>query len=183
MRFAASLLALGLATAAPAAEYRLDPDRSQIRFAYTEDGVVQSGLFSDLKGEAEFDPDRPEATDVRLAIASDSIRLRDPIRTHFAQSADWFHAEAHPEFSFSLDRLERIGPETYRAIGEIRIKSRVVEIAVELVVAPQAGGLRAQGVLLLDRHEYGLGVGFSSLFVSVAREVRVEFDIYGRPSG
>ncbi|MEL6234241.1 MAG: YceI family protein [Pseudomonadota bacterium] len=174
---------LALAGAASAAEYRLDAERSKIMFSYVEDGTTQEGRFSALTGSAVFDPAQPQAADVELTIRSDSIRLRDPVRTHFAQSIDWFHAEEHPDFTFRLVGLERIDTDRFLARGQIEIKGRVVDLAVELDIQEAEGGLRARGVLNLDRQDYGLGIGFSSLFSRVGEQVQVAFDLYGAPKG
>ncbi|MEM9049157.1 MAG: YceI family protein [Pseudomonadota bacterium] len=176
-----AVCALPASTAA--AEYALDPSRSTIVFSYVEDGTPQEGRFSDLSGRAIFDPAMPEAADVELTIRSDSIRLRDPVRTHFAQSVDWFHAEEHPDFTFRLLGLKALDAQRFQAQGQVEIKGRRVELSVELDIVEETDGLRARGVLLLERQDYGLGIGFSSLFSRVGETVQVAFDLYGAPEG
>lgn len=175
-------LAVPVADAADAAVYRLDPAASTISFTYLENGTPKTGHFARLDGEAVFDARALEATDVSLTIPAKGVDLGDRLRSHFAQSVDWFDAAAHPTFTVRLRRLVAIGPGRYRAEGVVAIKGHEIGIAPELLLSEEAGGLRASGTLLLDRHDYRLGVGFSSLFATVATEVEVRFSLVGRPA-
>jgi polyisoprenoid-binding protein YceI len=170
-----------LAEPAFATPYALDPGRSAISFTYLESGSPKEGRFARLEGRAEFDPAQPERAEVRLTVSSAGVDLGDPMRSFFAQSVDWFDAEEHPAFTVTLHGLEAIGPGRYRARGAVTIKGHEVGIAPELELREEAGGLRASGTLVLNRHDYLLGIGFSSLFASVGTEVTVHFNLAGSP--
>lgn len=177
-------LALFLALAAPpagAGTFRLDPARSSITFTYLENGEPRTGRFARLAGQALFDPAALAEADVTLVVASTGVDLGDPLRSHFARSADWFDAETFPDFTVRLRRLTETGPGRYRAEGVVAIKGHEVAIAPEVTVLPEDGGLRATGEMRLNRHDYRLGIGFSALFATIGTEVVVRFDLAGRP--
>ncbi|HEU0223499.1 MAG TPA: YceI family protein [Paracoccaceae bacterium] len=167
---------------ASAGLFKLDPSESKISFVYLENGEPKTGHFARLDGRAEFDPNQLAAADVRLTIQSAGVDLGDPIRSHFAQSIDWFDAERHPSFTVTLRRLERLGAGRYRAEAVVTIKGHEVGITPELALEEAGGRLRATGELVLNRHDYRLGVGFSSLFTTVATDVLVKFDLSGVPA-
>lgn len=181
MRLALALL-LALAAPARGADWRLVSADSRVTFTYLENGTPRTGLFSALAGEARFDPDRLADTRVRLTIVSAGIDLGDPVRSFFAQSVDWFDAAIHPAVEVEIDRLLPAGPDLYRAEGRVRIKGRTVPVTPDVTVTDAGGRLRASGTIRIDRHDYALGVGFSALFLTVAREVEVRFDLAGEPA-
>jgi len=176
-----SVAALSSVLPAQAGNYRLIAGESVISFTYLENGTPKPGAFTRLEGHARFSFRRPSEADVELVVHADSVDLGDPVRTHFAQSIDWFWAERYPVFTFRLRELKHLGGPRYRAIGTVSIKERELEVSVDLELARLDHKLRASGALVLDRHDYGLGIGFSSLFATIGREVRVRFELTGAP--
>lgn len=172
-------LSLCLPLPAMAANWVLLPKDSTIAFSYTEDGAKKPGEFTAFNGKAEFDPAAPETASVSLTIRSASIDLRDPIRSHFARSADWFDADVHPTMEFRLSGLTEAGPNRYMATGNMLAKGTRVAIAPQVELVRDGNRLRAKGSIVIDRHDFQLGIGFSSLFVTVGRDVVVTFDLIG----
>jgi polyisoprenoid-binding protein YceI len=178
----AALIALPLSAAA--ASFRLDTRSSRIDFTYLENAAPKVGTFAALAGSAEFDPGDPSGADMRLTIQSRGIDLGDPLRSYFAQSQDWFWAERYPDFTVSLARLEPIGRGRYRAETTVLIKAREVMLPCEVMLEEMPDGrLRAVGEVRLNRHDYGLGVGFSALFATIGEDVVVRFELVGVPNG
>ncbi len=181
-RVQAACLVLLLALPAAAAPYVLDGDASRIEFSYLENATPTRGSFDALSGTAAFDPADPAAATMVLTVAATGIDLGDPVRSYFAQSIDWFDAERYPSFTVHLDQLVTLAPGRFRAVAVVRIKGREVTITPEISVAPEGPGLRATGSLRLNRHDFGLGIGFSALFATIGQDVDVTFDLLGRPA-
>ena len=183
MRHALAALALA-AAASPglAREWRVDPEASEIVFAYTVNGVPAEGRFTGLSGVGAFDPARPGDTRFTLTIDVTSMTLRDPVETAFALSPDWFDAARHPEARYRLARLERLPDGRWRALGDLTIKGELAVMRTPIALEIGADRAEAAGSVVFDRRDFGLGSALGDLFVEIGREVSVTFDLVARPA-
>ncbi|MDH3667328.1 MAG: YceI family protein [Paracoccaceae bacterium] len=176
----AAVLALfpGLAVAM---EWALVPERSRIGFEYLQNGQRARGIFARYHGEGLFSPEAPEAATLELRIESASIDLDDNLASAFATSAEWFDAATHPLVTYRLTSLSPLGGDRFHAIGDLTIRGRTRAVRTEITLMIDGAKARAEGVLELDRRDFGLGVGPSALFVEIGRAVAVRFDLTAMP--
>lgn len=161
----------------PTADWTVVPEASAIGFGYSLNGKAAEGRFTGVAGGGRFDPDDPASAVLEIRIAADSIDLGNPLFSAFATSAEWFDARNHPEMRYRLSRLEPVEGDLYRAHGDVSIRGRTTPLVSEIRLETGADEARASGVLTLDRTDYLLGVGPSSLIVDVGREVTVSFEL------
>ncbi|MEM7267775.1 MAG: YceI family protein [Pseudomonadota bacterium] len=76
-----------------------------------------------------------------------------------------------------VSRLEPLGDDRYRAIGDLTLRGKTREVVGEMRLKIEGGVARAEGRATFDRKAYGVGVGFTTLFVDVDPEVTVIFDL------
>ncbi len=168
---------------AVAMEWALVPERSRIGFEYLRNGAPATGNFARFRGEGVFRSASPEAATLELRIESASIDLQDNLASAFATSAEWFDSTSHPIVTYRLIALKPLGGERFLANGDLTIRGRTRPIQTEIILTVDGAEARAEGVLELDRRDFGLGVGPSALFVEIGREVAVRFDLTAIPPG
>lgn len=179
-------LALGLALAAATAvqavavEWQVDPAPSKIVFEYQRAGQPAEGFFSEFSGSGSFAPENPDAAELRIEIRARSIDLYDTLASGFANSVEWFDTKHHPTVTYRLISLKEIEAPTYQAIGEITLRGISKTLTSRITLKVENGVATAKGTLVIDRGEFGLGVGPSAAFVEIGPEVSVGFDLTAR---
>jgi len=159
------------------AGWRLVPERSTIRFAYTLDGQVQEGRFGRFSGTGSFAPEAPQAARFTLRIDTLSIDLGNALVDAYATSREWFDSKRHPEVVYRLDALTPRGTERYRALGTVRIKGRQAATRAPMRLEIGADEARATGSLTVSRRAFALGTELTDLVVDLADAVTVHFDL------
>ncbi|MBB5516556.1 polyisoprenoid-binding protein YceI [Rubricella aquisinus] len=163
-----------------AAEWRLDPARSTITFTYTENNVPFDGHFPDITGRAFFDPASPEdGSDVEVAVRTETVVLQDFVRTAFAKTEDWFHTQAHPQATFTLNALRVIDGQTMQADGILTIKGNAFAFTPEFTLEQTGTCLRAIGQMEMAFKEFGIGQGGVSRLIAVGDTVTLSYDLIG----
>ncbi len=157
------------------------PERSRIGFEYLRNGQPARGIFARFDGEGLFSSAEPEAATLELRIESASIDLDDGLASAFATSAEWFDAATHPLVTYRLTALRPLDGDRFRALGDLTIRGRTRAVRTEITLTIDGTEARAEGVLELDRRDYGLGVGPSALFVEIGGAVAVRFDLTAIP--
>ncbi|MEM9148793.1 MAG: YceI family protein [Pseudomonadota bacterium] len=153
------------------------PAASTIGFAYSLNGKPADGHFAKVTGQGQFEIADPAAARLDIRIEAGSIDLGNPIFSAFATSAEWFDARNHPAVVYRLRGLEPLSPGLYRARGEIEIRGKRAPTVSEIRLEIDGARAHASGALVLDRTQFLLGVGPSSLVVDVGHEVSVSFDL------
>lgn len=165
---------LGVAQA-EATLWRIDPDSSSIQITFTVDEKPRPGEFKSFRGEARFDPTALDNADLRLEIETASIDVDEPFATDFVKSIDWLFVEEHPIAIYDLQRLERIDSDRFRAVGLLTLRGKTHPVEGELSISLGGDRASAVGEAAFDRKDFGVGVGFSTLFVEIGPEISVLF--------
>lgn len=178
---AAGLFWLAAAGTTAATGWTVDGDRSRITFTYAIDGTPREGTFTRFSGEGDFDVDQPEAATLDLRIESESIDLRNTLVSAYATSAEWFDSRSFPLVTYRLIGLRHQDGSRYSAMGEITLRGHTQVIETPLSLDMTDGAARADGMLQIDRRDFGLGVGLSDMFVEIGNEVSVNFELVAAP--
>ena len=172
-------LAAMLVTSAQAGPslWRIDLDTSSIKITFDIDGKPRTGGFGAFRGEATFDPAAPTDADLRFEIETSSIDLDEPFATDFVKSIDWLHVEDHPIAIYELKSLKNIEGDRFRASGLLTMRGVTHPVVGELTLNLGDSVATAVGEAGFSRKEFGVGVGFSTLFVEVGPNIGVSFDL------
>lgn len=144
------------------ARWEIDPVHSEIAFSVRHLMVATvRGRFNQFRGSIEFDPAHPENARVEVTIDAASIDTRNEQRDNHLRSADFLDVERYPTITFVSKRVEPLGDNRYRIVGDLTIRGVTREVAVEgefLGVSKDPwGGERAgfSGRAKVNRHDFG----------------------------
>jgi polyisoprenoid-binding protein YceI len=125
----------------------IDPSHSTVGFSVRHMMVSKvRGYFRDFTGEI-VTAENPTDSSVTATIQVSSIDTRQEQRDAHIRSADFFHAENHPEITFSSTGVRADGAD-WTVDGDLTIKgiTKPVSLALELNgFGPDAYGRRPCG--------------------------------------
>jgi polyisoprenoid-binding protein YceI len=169
---AAMLLAIPVAAQTP---QKIDPARSQIRFAFKQMNVPVEGRFRQFDATVAFDPRKPEATKAEFEVELGSIDLGSPEGETEAKRKPWLNIDAFPKARFVASSVRPTGPGKFEATGPLTIKGTTQNITAPFALVDAAGMRTVEGQFALKRLQYRIGEGAWSDTDTVADEVTVRF--------
>jgi len=113
-------------------KWNIDPAHSRASFTVRHmmiSGV--SGEFDKINGMIDFDPQNPTNARVDIQIEAASINTRDKQRDTHLKSPDFLDIEKYPYLSFKSKRVEMLGENQGRLVGEM------VNITIQLELVRQ----------------------------------------------
>jgi polyisoprenoid-binding protein YceI len=143
--------------------WQIDPAHSGINFSVRHMVFAKvRGRFGRFTGTVRAADADPSQTAIHVEIEADSIDTGAGDRDKHLRSAEFFDAERYPELRFDSTRVEQVGPERYRLIGNLTIKDATREVALDVEYAGRAkdpwgnerAAARATGSI--DRRDFGL---------------------------
>lgn len=164
----------------------IDPAHSSIEFAVKHMMISTiKGRFNSYTGTVTLDEYSPERSTVEVTVDLSSIDTQDAKRDGHLRSADFFNAETHPSMTFRSTRVETVGPERYRLIGEMDILGTSREVAFDITdegkMKDPWGNTKwgFTGQTVINRKEFGLNwnVALEAGGVLVGDQVRVALEI------
>lgn len=144
--------------------------------------TVRASL-SGTTGEVDFDPTRPEAAKIRLAIPAASVNTGDEKRDGHLRSPDFLDVERFPEITFQSTQVRKAGGDTYMVTGDLTIRGTTlpaeVQVQVNGVIDGQKGKVAGfSGIATVDRTKWGLVWNMPIPGgVLVSEKLKVEFDL------
>lgn len=171
------LLLLFVAAGAAAAEWRMDPDASRLRFQASYQGEAAPGAFRRFDTRLTFDPDRPAEgrLQVRVALASFDMGSRE---IHEAvREPEWLDLGRFEAAEFVSTDIRRDGGDGFVAHGTLRVKGIERRVAVPFRWHAADGSARMTGAVTLDRGAFGIGTGEWAASDTIGLEVKVTFDV------
>lgn len=143
--------------------WQIDQAHSHIQFAVRHMMIsTVRGEFEKFNGTIDFDPENPEQSQVSVRIDAASINTRQPDRDNHLRSADFFNVEEYPVLLFESKRIERLGDNRGRVVGDLTIRGVTREVVLDVEYAGMARspwGTTSAGfsaTTTLDRKEWGL---------------------------
>ena len=171
---AAALVAFVAALPA-AAQQKIVPAKSQIRFVTKQMNVPVEGAFRKFDGAVTFDPAKPEATKAEFEVDLGSIDLGNAEGETEAKRKVWLNVEGFPKAKFVASSVKSLGGGKFEARGPLTIKGASQEVVAPFTLA-EAGGVRTvEGQFPLKRLQYRIGEGPWADTETVADEILVRF--------
>ena len=180
IRVGAALAVLLAPSPLPAADWTVDDEASRIEFVVVVNGYPNRGVLPVFHGDGAFDPEALDASRFEIVIDMSALDMGNPIATSLAHSFDWFHVEAHPTAVFRLDRISPSEDGMFVASGALHLRGVENAVSTPLEMTLDAQAARAKGEAVLNRHDFGIGQGPSTLFMQVDPEITVRFELTGR---
>jgi len=170
-----SAVAVLLVAFPAAAQQKIVPAKSSIRFVTKQMNVPVEGAFKRFDATVTFDPAKPEATKAEFEVDLASIDLGSDEGNTEAVRKAWLNVPAFPKARFVTSSVKSLGGGKFEAAGALTIKGTSQNVVAPFTLA-EAGGMRTvEGQFTLKRLQYKIGEGAWSDTETVADDVLVRF--------
>jgi polyisoprenoid-binding protein YceI len=175
MKMLLCAVALAAASIPVAAQHKVMPDKSFIRFVTKQMNVPVEGRFRKFDANVAFDPAKPEATKAEFEVDLGSIDLGNEEGEVEAKKKTWLDAAGFPKAKFAAASVKALGGGAFEARGPLTIKGTSHEIVAPFTLTEAAGVRTVEGQFSLKRLQYKIGEGPWSDTDTVADDVLVRF--------
>ena len=167
-------------------KYTIDPSHSQIGFVARHAMVTKvRGTFNDYEGTGYFDAEDPSKSELELTIKAASIDTRNQDRDNHLRSNDFFDMENYPEIHFVSTKVEPLGEDEFRVMGDLTIKGTTQPVAVDFThtgaaVDPYENQrIGFEGKATINRKDWGVNwnAALEAGGVLVSEKVTLEFEV------
>lgn len=187
-------LILGAALSAAAVEYRIEPaEGARLALEVHKTGLMRGKkhlfVFHRYRGELHYDPERPEASHVRLVIEAASAECLDDwvkpkqlkdIQEYALNEA--MRVRRFPQLIFESERIVALGDGKYRVTGPLRVRGVARPVAVEVEMRPEGDKLRFTGKAVVDMKAYGIKPPKAALgMIGTKKEMDFSFELIAVP--
>jgi polyisoprenoid-binding protein YceI len=119
--------------------WKIDASHSLVEFSVKHMMITTvRGRFNEFDGEIVIDETNPANSYATGTVQTASIDSRDANRDGHLRSPDFFDVESYPTMSFRSTRLEPLGGDRYKVVGDLTIRDVTRE--VEFTVTDEGGG-------------------------------------------
>ena len=155
-------LAPAWAPAAAAANWRIDPTRTQIAFAIDAVGYPRTrGQFRQFTGRISLDFARPEKSAVSFHVQSQSVDAGSTSFDDYLRSDAFLNSSRFPSIDFVSSSVAKVDDHTVRVTGELTFLGVTHPLTVDVAVKRESGGRVAFSAKTdINRLEYGMNAGF-----------------------
>ncbi|MDD5248749.1 MAG: YceI family protein [Rhodocyclaceae bacterium] len=181
IRRAATALAAGAAAALAASAVvaaLATAGQSKISFRATQQDVPVDGEFKKFSANVDFDPAKPAAGRVDLAIDLASVATGSSDADELLKGKAFFDAAQFPQARFAAKTITATGAGSFQASGQFSLKGRSAPLRVPFTARPEGAGLRIEGSVPLSRLAYKVGEGEWADTGTLADQVQIRFSLY-----
>lgn len=166
--------------------WNMDPTHSELGFKVKHMMVTNlSGKFTDFSVQASSDDEHFSNPAISFSAKIASVNTGQEQRDTHLRSAEFFDVEAHPEMTFTANKMEKISDENYKMHGDLTIKgiSKPVQLDVEFGgIGKDPWGNTKAGFTVngkIKRSDFGLtwNAPLETGGVLVSDEVRINSEI------
>ena len=165
--------------------WKIDPSHTRAGFSVRHMMIANvHGQFENVTGTVDFNEADPARSSVDVQIEVASLTTRDEKRDAHLRSADFFDAEKYPYITFKSRRVEKLGDNHGRLIGDLTMRGITHEVALDVEYAGLAkspwgttsAGFNAQ--TKVNRKDWGLNwnVALETGGVLVGDTVNIEIE-------
>ena len=160
-----------------AATWKVDNSASKLGITATINGAPVEGRFEKFTARIDFDPEKPEAADIRVNIDLSAVRMNAPQQTAALASAGWFNTAQYPAATFTSTRIRATGPNRFEMSAALTLKGRTVPVTLPFTFTTTGSRGHATGEFVIMRNDFSVGTGPFSSGSSVGLKVRLSVDI------
>jgi len=166
--------------------WQIDPAHTGVEFAVKHMMIsTVKGRFGDVSGTITLDEADLSGSSVEVDIDVASIDTRQADRDAHLRSADFFDVENHPKITYRSRRVEVVGENRFRVIGDLTIRGETREVVLDATFegrgkdpwGNEKAGFTAQAVI--DRRDFGLtwNAALETGGILVGNEVKINLEI------
>jgi len=176
-RMTPALLLAALALPASAADWQVDPAKSNLGFIGTISGKSFEGHFKNWQAEIAFDPANPAAGHAKVTIDMNSATTGDKQRDFALPDTDWFDVKKNPQAQFEAASFTAKGGNAYEAQGTLTIRGVKKPVTLPFTLDLAGDGAHAKGQLDIVRTDFGVGQGEWNDGSTIALKVTITVDV------
>ncbi|ESQ74228.1 YceI family protein [Asticcacaulis sp. AC402] len=182
--FAASIFALGLATApAFAAEtYKLDAGHTEVVFGWTHLGFSKpTGKFANAVGSITLDQADPSKSSVSVSFDISGLNTGVAALDTHLKGADFFDAAKFPTATFKSTAVQVTSAKTAKVTGDLTIHGVTKSVTLDVALngmgehpmkKKKAAGFQATGTI--KRSDFGVGAYVPAVSDEIKLEITAE---------
>jgi polyisoprenoid-binding protein YceI len=165
--------------------WELDRAASSIAFRATQNGKDFEGSFGRWNAGIIMNPQAPEEEgEIEAVIDLSSADAGSSDRNEALPDEGWFNTALHSRAVFRSSSITATGDGTYNADGTLTIKGVTREVAMPFTLnIDDTGKAIADGSVILDRSDFGIGSGEFADDKWVGYEVEVLLHMEAVPAG
>lgn len=157
--------------AAPPQKWQLNPAKTKVNFevSYLKNSIIK-GKFNKLEGIINYDETKPQNTEVRFTVYTDSIDTDLKPRDYFIRRKELLNTKQYPTLKFVSTKVKLLNPRegyvtgNFIALGQSKpmtVKVTLTDVYTQSKTKPSALKFKATG--LVNRHDYGV-TAFPGIF-------------------
>ena len=171
------LLACADAGHAEAATWTVDPAKSTLAFTGSQTGEAFKGRFKTWTAAIDFDPAKPAAAHVAVAIDMASATTEEPQKDAALPEADWFAVSQFAKATFEADGFTPKGGDAYEAKGKLTLRGIAKDVTLPFTLTISGDTAHAVGTVKVLRTDFGVGQGQWANDQMVGLDVGVDVDL------
>ena len=166
--------------------WELDPTHSAVEFSAKHMMITTvRGRFNKFDVKLNLDENNPTNSSVEVTIEAATLDTREPKRDDHLRSGDFLEVETYPNITFKSKRVEQVGEDHYRVIGDLTIRDVTREVELDTTLEGRAVNPWGKEVIAFDaktsinRKDYGLkwNVALETGGMLVGETVKIEIQV------
>ena len=114
--------------------WKFDPMHTQVEFSAKHLGMMTvRGHFNEVTASGDIYPDEPARSHVEAVINTASIRTHNEQRDNDLRSSNFLEIAKYPTMTFKSTKVEHVGGDRYKVIGDLTIKATTRPVTLEVV--------------------------------------------------
>ncbi len=170
-----ALATLGISSAHAVEYTTVIPEKSKITFTSKQMGVPVDGKFGKFAAALNFNPAKPEAAKAQIEIDLVSVDAGSKEANDEVVGKGWFNVKEFPKARFVANSVKSVGGSRYEARGQMSIKGKTRDMTIAFSYRPDGVNAVFEGLLPLQRTQFGIGEGAWGDTSVVADEVPIKF--------
>lgn len=175
-----------VATGQTQTTWQIDPAHTDVSFSVKHLMIsTVRGRFAGVKGAIVLDEADPTKSSVEVEIDTATIDTRVAQRDAHLRSADFFETDTHPTMTFRSRRVERVGGNRYRIVGDLTIRATTRDVVLDATDEGRGrdpwGGdrLAFSATTTIDRSDFGLtwNQALETGGVLVGNTIKISIDV------
>ncbi len=164
-----------------AADWKVVPDQSSLRFTGTAQGEAFEGQFKQFDAKIRFDPAALAGSKFEVDVALASADTQNEERDGTLKDGDFFSVDEHPKATFVAEEFVAAGT-GFEARGMLTLRGVVKPVTLAFSWTPDGSGTRLEGSATLNRMDFGVGGGDWADAEMIAHEVKVSTTLVLAPA-
>ena len=112
--------------------WKIDPTHSLVEFSVKHMMFsTVKGRFGALEGSVTLPDSGYDGLSIDVTIDATSVDTRSEDRDKHLRSQDFFHVEQHPHLTFKSKKVEHVGGDKLKVVGDLTIRGTTKEVVLE----------------------------------------------------